>query len=281
MKKTPRYLAYGFVVLLAIFFIWQGLKKPATTGDWQPELAVLSTAEFNGDSVTVKNVRNFQYNGSEKDQDIRAAYYDKAYDLKKLTKVWYITEPFSGWKAAAHTFLSFEFSNGDFLTLTIEARKVKGQEYSLFKGLLHTYPIIYIAADERDSVFVRANIRKSDVYVYPVKLTKPENARLLLQDMLQRMNDLGAHPGWYNTLWANCTSSISYHINRISPHRLGFFSWQLWLTGYADELALKSGLLDTQPPLAQARQKFYISQRSQSIGYVPDYSAQIRKFSEE
>jgi hypothetical protein len=254
------------------------MKTPATTGDWQPELAVLQHAEFHEDQVTIRNVRNFRYKGSEKDSDIEAAYYDKTYDLRQLKKVWYITEPFKGLSIAAHTFLSFEFTNGDFLSMTIEARLVKGQHYDLFMGLLHTYPILYIAADERDAVFLRANIRKSDEYVYPVRLSKPENARLLLVDMLERMNDLAIHPRWYNTLWANCTSMIAYHVNRISPHRLPSVSWQEWLTGYADALALKKGLLDTDLPLDQARKKYYVTKRSQEIGNVEKYSTLIRQF---
>lgn len=253
-------------------------KVPARTGDWQTELARLSTATFQGDLVTVHNVRNFRYNGSEKDKDIRVAYYDKTYDLNQLKKVWYITEPFNGLSIAAHTFLSFEFINGDFLSITIEARLVKGQQYDIFKGLLHTYPIMYIAADERDVVLLRANVRKSDEFVYPVRLSKPENARLLLFDMLRRMNDLAVHPEWYNTVTDNCTSRIAYHVNRISPHRLPSVSWQEWLTGYADALALEKGLLDTNLPLDQARKKFYITKRSQEIGDVEDYSIRIRQF---
>ncbi len=263
--------------LLILFFVWQSVKPVPTVGDWQPELAVLATAEFNDDLVTIKNVRNFRYNGSEKDADITVAYYDKTYDLSKLTKVWYITEPFTGLSVAAHTFLSFEFSDGNFLSITVEARKVKGQSYSLFLGSLHTYPIMYIPADEKDVVFLRANIRKSSVYVYPIKLSKPENGRLLLVDMLNTMNDLTVHPAWYNTIWANCTSTIAYHINRIAPGRLPSLAWQLALTGYADKLALKAGLLDTKLNLTEAREKYLITKKSQASGLVENYSKFIRE----
>ncbi len=280
-KKHParRYILGGLAGFIVIFAIWQASIKVPTEGDWQLPLSILSTAEFKGDLVTVHNVRNFRYNGSENEADLVPNYYDKTYDLTKLSKVWYITEPFKGFSVAAHTFVSFEFSNQDFLSITIEARKLKGQDYNLYFGLLHTYPLMYIAADERDSVLVRTNIRKSDVYMYPVKLQKPENARLLLVDMLQRMNDLVAHPDWYNTLTANCTSSIAYHINRISPGRLPAFPWQLWLTGYADRLAYDSGLLDVGSlTLEEARQKYYITQKSQEIGAVSNYSTLIRQF---
>ncbi len=282
-KKKKRHEVYWRIlgalgVLLFIIFVWQASIPVPTTGDWQPELARLSSAQVKGDVVTVKNVRDFRYRGSENDQDLAINYYDKTYNLNKLTKVWYVVEPFSGFGVAAHTFLSFEFSDGNYLSISIEARKLKGQDYNLFWGLFHTYPLMYIAADERDAVLVRTNIRKSEVYLYPVKLSKPENARLLLTDMLNTMNDLLVHPAWYNTLWANCTSLIAYHVDRVSPGRLSLLSWQLALTGYADELALKAGLIDTNLPLAQARQKYYVTKKAQTVGAVPNFSALIRQF---
>ncbi|MEI6587615.1 MAG: DUF4105 domain-containing protein [Candidatus Moraniibacteriota bacterium] len=267
----------GLMVLITIFVGWYFLfDKAPLQGDWQSQLAVISTAKFNGDSVTVKNVRNFRYYPTE--DDMHPDYYDKTYDLNQIKKVWYITEPFNENKVAAHTFVSFEFNNGDFLAISIEARKTKDQHYSIWRGMLHSYPLVYVAVDERDAVLLRANLRKDRVYVYPVKLQKSENARLLFVDMLERMNELTTtNPVWYNTLFANCTSGIADHINKLTPGRISRFSWQLWLTSSADELALSRGLLDTDLPIEQAREKFNINEISERVGDVPNYSAEIRK----
>lgn len=275
--KTTLLLSLAIVSLcIGLFLAWQGNMKVPTEGDWQSPLAVLSTAEFNGNTVTVRNVRNFRYNGSEEEKDLEPAYEDKTYNLDEVKKVWYITEPFKSLRIAAHTFVSFEFANGDFLSISIEARKLKGQRYDLFKGLLHTYPLMYIAADERDAIFVRANIRKSDVYAYPVKINA-QQSRLLLVDMLTRMNDLAVHPAWYNTFWANCTSSIASHVNRLWPNRLSGIPWELWVTGYADKLAFKSGLIDTNLSIEDARKEFNVSEKSREIGNVENYSKLIRE----
>jgi hypothetical protein len=279
MKKphrVRRYVSAGIALLLAVFFIWQGLKKPSLTGDWQTQLATPSTAEFNGNLATVHNVRNFRYGPTE--DDMHPAWYDRTYDLTQIKRVWFVAEPFSELKQAAHTFLSFEFENGDFLAISIEARKTKSQTYSLWKGILRTYPLIYIAADERDVLLVRANLRNDDVYVYPIKFSKPESPRLLLTDMLLRMNDLLVHPVWYNTLWSNCTSNIAYHVDRLDPGRISPWSWQLWATGSADELALSHGLLDTNLSIDQARKKYFVTELSKQAGDVPDYSQLIRQF---
>jgi hypothetical protein len=225
--------------------------------------------------VLVKNVRNYRYSPTE--ADMHPGYYDRSYNLNEIKQVWYISEPFANQTYAAHTFLSFEFYNGDFLAISIEARKVIGQDYSVWKGFLRTYPLMYVAADERDVVLLRANIRKDDVYVYPVKLSS-DNARLLLTDMLQRMNTLQSKPAWYNTLTDNCTSAIVYHINRITPGRLPNLSWQLLLTGYADRYAIENGLLQTDLPYQQARNIYRITTKSQAIGDAVDYSQKIRQF---
>jgi hypothetical protein len=272
---TKKYILFSILFIIICFVIFFIFKKPPIDADWQEQLAIASIAEFDGDLVTVKNVRNFRYYPTE--DDMHANYYDKTYDLSQIKGVWYTSEPFNENNFAAHTFVSFEFNNGDFLGISIEARKTKDQTYSIWKGMLRTYPLMYIAADERDLTLLRANIRKDKVYVYPVKLEKEENARLLLVDMLHEMNELSVNPKWYNTLFANCTSVIAKHVNKLTPGRISRFSWQLWLTASADELALKHGLLDTDLSIEKAREKFFITDISQKIGDVPDYSKQIRK----
>lgn len=260
---------------LGIFLALQGFKKAPLQDDWQTPVAVPSIADFNGNQVTVRNVRNFRYNPTE--NDVQPAYYDKTYDVSQIKRVWYVTEPFNENKIAAHTFVSFEFNSGDFLAISIEARKNKSQSYSIWKALLRTYPLIYIAADERDVVLLRANVRKDKVFMYPVKLEKPENAGLLLTSMLKKMNELvTTNPAWYHTLFANCTSSIAKHINEITPERISAFSWQLWLTASADELAMQHGLLDTELTIEEARAQFSINDKSIKIGDSPNYSKEIR-----
>lgn len=272
---TWRRLFLFIILALILTVIWYiFFQRPSNTGNWQQKVAVQSTAEFNGNLVTVHNVRNFKYPHTESDQIV--GYYDKTYDLDKVSKTWFVTEPFKPGALAAHTLLSFEFTNGDFLAITIESRLQIGQEYNIYWGLLHTYPLIYIVSDEKDAIFLRANIRKSNVYLYPVRATA-EQSRILLVDMLNKMNDLVKNPNWYNTVWANCTSSIAHHVNKIWPNALPTFSWEMLVTGYADELAFKKGLIDTDLPLEQAREKYLITAKSQKIGYVENYSELIRQ----
>lgn len=273
-KYTTISLVLLFMVFTSVFIFFELFKKVPTEGDWKDTLKVLSTAEFHQNLVTVRSIRNFQYDSNG--NPTVEAYYDKTYDLNKLKKVWYVTDPFSPGSLFAHTFLSFEFSDGSFLAITIEGRLKKGEEYSLWKGTVRTFPLMYIAADERDVIYLRANQFKDGVYVYPLKAT-PDQGRILLVDMLNRMNDLLANPDWYNSIFANCTSSIANHVNKIWPGLLPKFDWQVLLTSYADQLALDRGLLDTDLSLAEARKKFYVTDIAQKVGYVDNYSLLIRQ----
>ncbi len=276
MKKIWKVLKYASLLIilpLVIFVVWQVTKKVPTQGDWKDTLKVLSTADFKDNLVTVHNVRDFQYDASG--TPVVEKRYDKTYDLNKLVKAWYISVPFNAGSPFAHTFMSFQFSDGSYLAITIEARLTKKENYTMFNGLINNFPLMYIAADENDALYLRTNIYKDDVYVYPLKAT-PDQARLLLTDMLKRMNDLAVHPRWYNGFYANCTSSIADSVNTIWPGILPRFDWQVLITGYADELALNKGLIDTNLPLAQARKKFYVTNIADKLSYGSHFSDLIR-----
>ena len=109
---------------------------------------MLPRALIEGDRLTIENLRFFAYrpDGSVE----KARYETRSYDLSKLDGVWYGISHFARF-GLAHTFLSFEFADGAYLTLSVEARQTKDQSYNPFWGLLRAYELIYIAADERDS----------------------------------------------------------------------------------------------------------------------------------
>jgi hypothetical protein len=203
------------------------------------------------------------------------AYYDKTYDLSKLKKVYYIVEPFSGFKGSAHSFLSFEFDSNEFLAISVEIRKEKGETFSALKGLLNQYEIMYVAADERDVVKLRANYRKDLVYVYPVKTTQ-QKAQNLFLSIAARINKLKDKPEFYNTVMNNCTTNIAAHVNSISPKRAPW-SLSYILPAYSDKYAYDLGLIDTDLPFEQARQTYLINDRSIKFANDPAYSIKIRE----
>jgi hypothetical protein len=133
---------------------------------------------------------------------------------------------------------------------------------------------MYVIGDERDLVRLRV-ARADDVYLYPIRTT-PAKARALFVRMLEQANTLRDHPQFYNTLTNNCTTHILEHANSIASVKIPY-GREVLLPGYADELAGRLGLLDTDLPIEQARRRFHINDRAQRYFHDPAFSTLIRQ----
>jgi len=85
--------------------------------------------------------------------------------------------------------LSFGFSGKDYLAVSIETRKEKGEAYSTLAGFFRQYELYYVVADERDLIRVRTNYRKpqEQVYIYRVKGSLT-NLRRVFLDYIRSIN---------------------------------------------------------------------------------------------
>ena len=248
------------------------LTKPSNDRDWTADQSVLPYAEISENLVSIRNIRNFFYASTT---SYTAAYYDKTFDLDKIKAVYYIVEPFSGLAGSAHTFLSFEFEEDEFVAISIEIRKEKGEKFSPLKGLFNQYEITYVIADERDVVKLRSNFRKDLVYVYPIRTTKEKMSAVFI-DMVTRASTLREKPEFYNTLTNTCTTNIMRHANNITPKRIPL-SYKVLLPAYSDRLAYDLGLIDTDLSFEEAREKFLINDRAEEFANEPDFSKKIRQ----
>lgn len=266
-------ILFGILAAVLLFWITMVLVfRPSVNRDWNADQAVLPEVTFSGDEVAIKNIRNINYR-STSDFDVR--YYDKTFDLNKLESVWYMVEPFSGYGAgAAHTLLSFGFGGNDYVAVSVEIRKEKGEHFSAVKGLLRQYELTYVIADERDVIKLRSNYRKDKVFLYPVQTSK-ENMRKLFVSMLTRSEKLAKDPEFYNTLTSTCTTNIVSHVNEIAPGRIPF-SFKVLMPAYSDELAQKIGIIDSSVPLEELRAKYLINERAEKYGDDPLFSTRIR-----
>ncbi len=266
MKRTLLVLAALIVLGLALL----GFRRPSNERDWTVDQAVLPHATMNGPLVTVHNIRNFRYASTSQ---YTPAYYDKTFDLRKLDSVWFFVEPF-GRAGAAHTFVSFGFGPRDFLAISIEIRKEKGESFSALRGLLREYEIMYVIGDERDLVKLRTNYRLDSVYLYPIRTT-PERRAAMFVSMLMRANTLREHPEFYNTATNTCTTNLVEHVNMIVPGRIPF-SPAVLLPANSDRLAYDLGLIDNGRTFEQTRTAAQISDLARRHGDDPEFSVRIR-----
>lgn len=280
MKKALRIIGKLFKILLILiicisisYFVFSLIVRPSVNRDWNIDQKFMPEVTFNDDIISIKNIRNIKYR-STTDYDVR--YYDKTFDLNKLNSVWYMVEPFTGHGAgAAHTLLSFGFENGDYVSISVEIRKEKGESFGAVKGILRQYELMYVIADENDVIKLRSNFRKDEVFLYPVK-TSRENMRKLFVSMLNRSNKLAKEPEFYNTLTSTCTTNIVSHINEIVPGRIPF-SFKVLMPAYSDELAYRLGLIDNTIPFEQLRNKYHINERAMKYADDPMFSKKIRE----
>lgn len=275
MKTFKRIGKYALVLVLAVvaaYAVFAMAVRPSLTRDWTPDQQVLARASFNGDEVMISNIRNITYR-STTDYDVH--HYDKTFSLDELESVWYMVEPFSGHGAgAAHTLVSFGFKNGDYVAISAEIRKEKGESFSPIKGLLRQYELVYVIADERDVIKLRSNYRKDDVFLYPIQTSK-ENMKKLFVSMLERANKLATEPEFYNTLTNTCTTNLVAHVNEIVPGRIPF-SFKVLMPAYSDELAREIGLIDSRS-IEDLRAAYKINARAEQYADDPAFSARIRE----
>lgn len=280
LRKTFHMLAVICEILLAIIAIAVlvlvidlSKKHPSNDRDWSPDQKILPVAEFQDNGkILIRNVRNAVYKTTT---DYMVGYYDREYDPDKLKKVWFVLVPFTGYAGAAHGFVSFEFEDGAFVSVSVEIRKENGEKYSAVKGMLREFELMYVIANERDVIKLRVFHHKDKVYMYPVKTTK-ENAEELFRDMLMRSNGIGAMPEFYNTFSNSCVTNIVYHINKISPGRISFFDYRIFAPENADKYAYDLGLIDTKLPFSAVREKYLINPLVLKYADDPEFSRKIR-----
>lgn len=258
---------------LVLGFAW-GRMRPSHDLDWQVQQATLPEVEFEGDRVHIRNVRDFVWRS---DADFTPGYYDETYDLARVERVWFVLSPFNpNWRGPAHSFLTFDFGDGKHLSISVEARREEGEEYSVWKGLLRRYELMYVIGSERDLIGLRAVTWDDPTYLYPT-VASPEKARALLEVLLRRAEEIRLRPAFYNTVTRSCNSELRDAANLIADERIPYGIGVL-LPGYSDELAHERGLIATELELEQARQRYRINERARAAADGDEFSRAIRVF---
>ena len=271
LPRRGRTLA-GFLIVFAVLVVLFFQIPASNNRDWQPEVAVTPYATVNGDVVTIHGVRNFDY---RTETDFTPHWETRTYDLSKLDSADIIAVYWAG-KAIAHVMVSFGFQGKDYLAVSIETRKEKGEEYSTLAGFFRQYELVYIAADERDVIRVRTNYRQpqEDVYIY--RMRGPlRNARRVFLDYIQTMNDMHKRAQFYNTLTTNCTTSILMH-TRVNPESPPL-SWKILLSGYVPDYLYELGRIDTTMPFAELEKLSHVNAQAHAADKDPAFSQRIRE----
>ncbi len=246
--------------------------EPSNDRDWSPDMARLPHAEIDGRRVTVYNIRNCDYHTPD---DYEVRYYDRTFDLDRLESVDFIVVPFLASPGLAHVMMSFGFEGDEYVGLSVEIRREKGEKYVPLFGVLRQFELMYVIGDERDLIRQCTDVYLNGVYVYRSNLTR-EEGRALFVDVMRRANQLANRPEFYHTFANNCTTNIVRHINRLGTRKLPY-NHQVIFPGKFDELLYDRGLISGDVSFAQARLRARVNLSAYLHSDSAEYSSKIRQ----
>lgn len=260
-KATRPLLSYavGFAVLLG----WWGSIQPSQNRAWADDVARQLVSRIDGNVVTMENVRNFDWRS---DTDYTQRWETRRYDLDRIRSVDVALSYWSG-PAIAHTLVSFGFDDGQFVTFSIEIRKERGESFSSVGGFFRQFETSLVAADERDVLRVRTNVRGEDVYMYRVRLPQAEMRSLFLA-YLGEGAALVRAPSFYNTLTANCTTIVYDLAKRVVPGLP--MDYRLLASGYLPDYLHDVGGLTPGHGMEALRAAGRITERARAFDRSPD-----------
>lgn len=259
----------AMLVALALLVGWWATIRPTHDRVWADDVSKLLSGEVHGSRVTLHNVRDFNWRAED---DYDARWETREYDLDHLTGADAILSYWSG-EAIAHAMLSFGFDDGRHLVFSVEIRRERNEAFSEVGGFFKQFELILLAADERDIVRVRTNVRGEDDYVFPLRMPR-EAMRSLFLSYVDAANRLVTEPRFYNTVTSNCTTIVYRMAKRIDGGLP--LDPRLLLTGYLPEYFMDNGTLDRRLSVEEWRRLGRITDKARATGPHDDFSAAIR-----
>lgn len=269
------YAELAALALLAFLVLRHLSLKPSNERDWVAENRRMAFAEFDGDEVTLRNVRDFDWRST---RDFDERWTDWTFRPSEVTGIWLVLEYFDPKrKSIAHTLMSFEFEDGRRLACSIEVRREVGETYHPIKGMFRQYELLYVWTTEGDSIGVRARCRrKSKTHLFEGVVLGEDSHRKLLESFLRRTNALHEKPEWYHSITNTCTTNIVRHVNEVYPGRVPR-AVAVLLPGLSPKLLKRNNLIRLDGSLEQTLESSLIDQRSAEWDGESDYGDWIRE----
>ena len=267
-QPLPAWL-FGALLLALLAWWWLGV-RPSNEREWMPEVARQTQGTVEGDIVTLRNVRNFDWR-SRTDYDER--WETRSYDLTRLDSV-DLALSYWGRPAIAHALVSFGFADGQYVVFSVEIRRKLHDVFSEIGGFFRQYELSVLASTEEDSLRVRTNVRGEEGYLYRVHM--PDGAaRKLFLAYVETATRLADKPRFYNTLTGNCTTIVYRLADQIVPGLP--LDYRVLFSGYLPEYLYRLDALEgADSPLAYRHAGHY-TQRARATVDAAEFSRNIRR----
>lgn len=258
-----------YLLALVTLVLWWVSIKPSHDQVWADDVACLLHGTVDDGRVTLTNVRDFSWRSVT---DYDAHWVTRQYDLQQLRSADVVIS-YWDFQSIAHVMVSFDFTDGRHLAFSVEIRRRRGDAYSAIGGFFRQFETILVAASESDIIRLRTDVRKEDVYLYPLRLDRA-TLRELFVSYVSAANRLVEHPAFYNTATSNCTTIVYRMARRIGRG----LRWdpRLLLTGYLADYLYEIGALDRSVSLDELRRRGRVTGRERNGSTEDDYSREIR-----
>ena len=271
-----RKIVLTLLAMIALSMVAYQIPQPSNDRDWTEDQVLIPQVRFDGDTVIIENVRDFQYRSTE---DYDRKFITRSFQMSKVQTVDFILSQFAEWRGMAHAFLTFGYETDkgmEYLAISVEIRKEKGESYSPFWGMLKQYELAYVVATETDVIKLRTHYRQEPLYLYPIQV-EAKYAQQLLKSMLEQTHRMETEPEFYNTVSNSCMSNVAKHVNAVKPGLVPF-GWSSIFPGFADDVALELNLLDTDvDDIESVRQNYLINDKATALPVESNFSTGIRR----
>tara|TARA_B100001287_G_scaffold174596_1_gene147157 strand:- start:885 stop:1736 length:852 start_codon:yes stop_codon:yes gene_type:complete len=276
------FVFFGSMATVAVLFVLRlmiavrrfKLEQPMNERNWVNDNAQLTRVNIEGNTAHLVNVRDFRWRTTS-DYDER--WVERTVRIDQVSKIWLILEYFEPDKPQiAHTFLSFEFEDGQRLACSIEVRREQGERFHPLKGMGRNFELMYVWATEADAIGVRTRCRtRSITHLLEGNVLREESKPALFRSYLNRTNALAEKPEWYNTITNTCTTNLVQHINDIYPGRVPMgLAWLL--PGLSPEMMEREKLIRIEEDLATTMERSRIDERALSWDQENDFGDWVR-----
>ena len=259
----------AFALAFLLLLTWWSTILPSNHRNWADDVSQMLTGSVEGDRVTLHNVRNFNWR-TDADYDVR--WETRSYDLNQLSSADLVLSSW-GVPGIVHALLSFGFDDGSHVVFSVEIRRQRNQSFSSIGGFFKNFERTIVAADEKDVLRVRTNVRGETDHLYRLQMSKLAMRELFLS-YVKEANELTVQPAFYNTVTSNCVTIVYAMAKQIDPGLR--YHYSLLLTEYLPGYLYRAGALDTRYPLSVLTEQGDITARARATAPDDDFSKAIR-----
>lgn len=214
LRRSSRWRAWaGYASCAIAIFAWYQTITPSNDRDWAPEVSRNVSSRIDGNIVHLSNIRDFDWQTPEHSTQ---KWISGDYDLDQIETIEMATSVWSN-PNIAHLLVTFGFQDGRHVVFSAEIRRERTEAFNEIGGFFRQFELALIAATENDIIRLRTQVRRENVSLYPLNLTK-EQMREMFLSYAGLAKTLQEKPTFYNTITANCTTVVWRLAHVLSPH---------------------------------------------------------------